>query len=122
MHREASERSYNMAYSLTAVERESVITFNAAEENADIYASDPVWIRKFDKLVEQNPEQFKVIQEFKYEGKVVARRYTFPKSFLTVRSKKRENHLTDEQKEAAAKRLLLGRKTVTTIKSDTETL
>ena len=111
-----------MAYSLTAVERESVITFNAAEENADIYASDPVWIRKFDKLVEQNPEQFKVIQEFKYEGKVVARRYTFPKSFLTVRSKKRENHLTDEQKEAAAKRLLSGRKTVTTIKSGTETL
>lgn len=111
-----------MAYSLTAVERESVITFNSAEENADIYASDPVWIRKFDKLVEQNPEQFKVIQEFKCEGKVIAKSYLFPKSFLTVRSKKRENHLTDEQKEAAAKRLLLGRKTVTTIKSDTETL
>ncbi len=111
-----------MAYSLTAVERESVITFNSAEENADIYASDPVWIRKFDKLVEQNPEQFKVIQEFKCEGKVVARRYTFPKSFLTVRSKKRKVHLTDEQKEATKKRLLSGRKTVGIIKSDTKTL
>lgn len=45
-----------MAYSLTAVERENVITFNSAEENADIYASDLVWIRKFDKLVDQNPD------------------------------------------------------------------
>ena len=111
-----------MAYSLTAVERESVITFNAAEENADIYASDPVWIRKFDKLVEQNPDQFKVIQEFKCEGKVVARRYTFPKSFLTVRSKKREVHLTDEQREAAAKRVTALNKRVASQKSDTETL
>ena len=92
-----------MKYFLTAVERESVITFNSAEENADIYASDPVWIRKFDKLVEQNPEQFKMIEEFKYEGDVIAKRYLFPKRFLTIRTK--DITLSDEQKAERAKRL-----------------
>lgn len=94
-----------MAYSLTAVEREGVITFNSAEENADIYASDPVWIRKFDKLVEQNPEQFKVIQEYKCEGKVIAKSYLFPKRFLTIRSKDVAVTLTDEQRAERAKRM-----------------
>lgn len=92
-----------MPYSLTGVEREGVITFNAAETEVDFYASDPVWIRKLDKLVEKNPDQFKVIQEYKYEGKVIARRYTFPKRFLTVRSKSLT--LTEEQKRERAERL-----------------
>ena len=94
-----------MAYSLTAVERESVITFNAAEENADIYASDPVWIRKFDKLVEQNPEQFKVIQEYKCEGKIIAKSYLFPKRFLTIRTKDIVSTMTDEQRAEQAERM-----------------
>lgn len=52
----------------------------------------------------------------------MARCYTFPKSFLTVRSKKREVHLTDEQREAAAKRVTALNKRVASQKSDTETL
>lgn len=94
-----------MKYFLTAVERESVITFNSAEENADIYASDPVWIRKFDKLVEQNPEQFKMIEEFKYEGDVIAKRYLFPKRFLTIRTKDIVSTMTDEQRAEQAERM-----------------
>ena len=111
-----------MPYSLTGVEREGVITFNAAETEVDFYASDPVWIRKLDKLVEKNPDQCKVIQEHKYEGNVIARRYTFPKKFLSIRSKERTLNLTDEQREATAKRLLTARNTDGRVENDTETL
>ena len=40
------------------VEQEVMISFNAAEDTAELYTADPVMIRKMDKLVEENPEQF----------------------------------------------------------------
>ena len=46
-------------YSLSRTEQEVIIGFNAAEDTAELYTADPVWMRKLDKLVEQNPEQFK---------------------------------------------------------------
>ena len=43
--------------SLTRYEQEVSINFNAAEDTADLYTANPVWIRRMDKLVEANPEQ-----------------------------------------------------------------
>lgn len=94
----------SMAYHLSRVEQEVVISFNAEEDTADLYTADPVWIRKMDKILEQNPEQFKPGRWEYYEGKVIAKRYTFPKKFITIRTKART--LTDEQREASTKRLL----------------
>lgn len=116
-----------MAYSLTAVEREVVINFNAAETEADIYTADPVWMRKLDKLVAQNPDQFKVIQEFKCEGKVIAKFYLFPKRFLTIRTKDIVSTMTDEQRAEQAERMRQMRRSCSktkseVFKSDTETL
>ena len=36
-----------------------MISFNAAEDSAELYTADPVDIRKLDKLVKSNPERFK---------------------------------------------------------------
>lgn len=94
-----------MAYFLSRVEQEVSITFNAGEDAADIYTADPVWIRKFDKLVTQNPEQFIVKDEYLHDGKIIAKRYTFPKRFITIRSKTKKMELTEEQRVEIANRL-----------------
>ncbi|MGN0159332.1 MAG: hypothetical protein ACI39W_09410 [Brotaphodocola sp.] len=62
-----------MEYHLSKVEQEVVITFNAREDTADFYTADPVWIRKLDRLAEQNPEQFKQGRVEKYNRKRLCR-------------------------------------------------
>lgn len=94
---------YSMA--LSRYEQETVINFNAKEDAAELYTADPVWIRKMDKLIKQNPEQFKPGKSERYEGKVIAKRYIFPKRFVTIRSKDIERKMTEEQKRAAAERM-----------------
>lgn len=90
---------------LSRYEQEVTIGFNAEEDTAEIYTADPVWIRKLDKLVEGNPEQFKPGSVEKYQGKVISKRYTFPKRFITIRSKDMKRDLTDEQRAEIAARL-----------------
>ena len=109
-----------MAYHLSRVEQEVVISFNAEEDTADLYTADPVWIRKMDKILEQNPEQFKPGRWEYYEDKVIAKRYTFPKRFLTVKTKDRKVNMTEEQREEARKRILRSIHRRTEYKTDIE--
>lgn len=92
-------------YNLSKYEQEVVINFNAGEDTADLYTANPVWIRKMDKLTEQNPEQFKLIRVDKCQGEIVSKRYLFPKRFITIRSKDVKRELTEEQRAEAAARL-----------------
>lgn len=94
-----------MEYHLSKVEQEVVITFNAGEDTADFYTADPVWIRKLDRLVEQNPDQFKQGRVEKYNGKVIAKRYTLPKRFISIRSRDVKRELTEEQRAEIGQRL-----------------
>ena len=82
---------------LSRYEQEVTIGFNAAEDTAELYTADPVWMRKLDKLVEQNPGQFRPGRLETYKGEVVAKRYSFPKRFITIRSKDVKRELTDDQ-------------------------
>lgn len=81
------------------------ITFNAENDTATLYSANPVWIRKMDKLVEQNPERFEMYRQEKINGEVVSKSYRFPKNLITIRSKERGCTLTEEQKRASAERL-----------------
>lgn len=90
--------------SLSRLEQETVINFNAEEGQADLYTADPVWIRKLDGLCEKNPEQFRMIEEHRAGGKVISRRYIFPKQLITIRSKTMKRDLTDEQRELLSER------------------
>lgn len=58
-----------------------------------------------DRLVEQNPEQFCPGRVETYQGEIVAKRYTFPKRFITIRSKDVKRELTEEQRAELADRL-----------------
>ena len=92
-------------YRLSRYEQEVVIGFNAEEDTAELYTADPVYIRKMDKLAEQNPEQFKLGRVEICQGKIVSKRYTFPKRFVTIRSRDVKRELTDEQRAEIAERL-----------------
>ena len=75
------------------------------EDTATLYTANPQWIRKLDRLVEQNPEQFEMYRQEKMDGRVISKAYRFPKRFITVRSKDKKSGMTEEQKKEAAERL-----------------
>lgn len=59
-----------MAYSLSRYDQEVIINFNAEEDAATLYTVNPQWIRKLDRLVEQNPEQFEMYRQEKMDGRL----------------------------------------------------
>lgn len=81
-------------------EQETVINFGRTDDNIILYTSDRTWMTKMDRLVGLNPHMFKVIEENE-----VSKRYEFPKSLLTIRSKRRT--LSDEQKEKQREHMML---------------
>lgn len=93
---------------LTNIERETIITFNAAEDAAEVYTADPVYIRKLDKLCEQFPETYKFVSEQSYTilpaRYVEAKTYSMPKRLVKFRSPI-TREISREQREALAERL-----------------
>lgn len=92
-----------MGYSLKGFERETVIRFDEEGEQAEVYTASPVWIRKMDRMVTENPAAFMEVRTDRIDGEVVAKSYQMPKGLLSIRAKKRV--LSEEQKAAAAARL-----------------
>ena len=90
---------------LSRIEQETIINFNAEEDLATVWAADPVWIRKFDKLVENNPDEFKCTKEIKMDGTIVQKRYEMPKKLITIRSKTRKLDLSDEERQNISNRM-----------------
>ena len=79
-------------------EQETVINFGRTDDKVILYTSDRTWMTKLDKLVSVNPKEFRVIEENE-----VSKRYEFPKSLLSIRSKHRT--ISDEQKERMIERM-----------------
>lgn len=79
-------------------EQETVINFGRTDDNVILYTSDKTWMTKMDKLVDLNPDSFSVIEETE-----VSKRYSFPKSLLTIR--KGKMNLTEEQRQARIDRM-----------------
>ncbi len=89
---------------LTRCEQEAVINFNAGEDTATLYTADPVWIRKMDKLVVSNPEQFSVIKSENQGVQLISKTYKFPKRFVSIRSKDVKLNLSDEKRQELSER------------------
>lgn len=86
---------------LSLIEQETIITYNAAEDFAEVYTCYPPMIRKLDKLAEENPEEWKILRE-QGNGKT----YTCPKGLITLRSKSpKRAEMTEEQKQRMAERI-----------------
>lgn len=90
---------------LTAEEREVVISFSDADNLATVYTAPPKWMRKFDRLVLENPTEYtELIKRRQYVGTdIVSKMYTMPIHLISIRTKSRE--YTDEQRAIMAERL-----------------
>ena len=98
-----------MAYSLNGSERETIICFSEDEETATLYTASPVWMRKLDRISAEHSEFFREQENERAvaDGRVVSKRYTFPKDLLTVRSGRRV--YSEEQRAVMAERLRASR-------------
>lgn len=88
--------------SLSRIEQEVIITYNASEERAIVYASIPAQIRKLDGLCSLFPNTIIEQEVYKHDGVTIAKSYTLPKKLITIR---KPRVLTNEQKQKLAKRL-----------------
>lgn len=89
---------------LTNIERETIINFNAAEDTAEVYTADPVYIRKLDKLCEQFPDTYKFMEEPSAKRCKESKTYSMPKRLVKFRSPI-TREISEEQREALAERL-----------------
>lgn len=84
---------------LTLSEQETIIRYDRAGIDADIYTCDPSLMRKLNKLIESNPEEIVLLRKDKTCMEV-----TIPKNYVSIK-KPRKQKLTDEQRKAIAERL-----------------
>lgn len=83
-------------------ERETHINMSHGSDKMKIYTTEYNIMRKLDRYVENN-DNWKVVEIGMVHGEVVSKTYEAPKDLLLLREKKRT--MTEEQREAAAKRL-----------------
>ena len=82
---------------LTKYEQETIVNYNAGESTATVYTADKSVMRKFDSLVNEFPEVYKLIDESSY-----SKTYEMPKSFISYRKPRR---ISEEQRERARERM-----------------
>jgi hypothetical protein len=78
--------------SLTAVERETIITLNDEDETAEIWTAQRPWITKLRK----NPSAV-LLEEGKHDGSVWAR-FQIDKSLISVRAQSRKGQRAGQGK------------------------
>lgn len=91
---------------LSLEEQETTIHFMRDEKHATIYTTDRTSITKYDRLCKEAPEYYQLVKVDTIKGKICGKTYKLTdKALVSLRSKKRENNLTEEQKEAARERM-----------------
>lgn len=65
---------------LSRYEQETVINYNAGEQNATVYTRDKAVMRKLDTLVADFPDTYNLIGQDE-----VSKTYSFPKSYVSYR-------------------------------------
>ena len=91
----------------TSEESEVCVTALKSEDIANIYTSDNSYLTKFKKLIETNPDAWKITQVVeRSNGTVSGVMLQAPKKFISFRAVERVGRvMTDEEKTAAAERL-----------------
>jgi hypothetical protein len=82
---------------LTRYEQETVINYNAGEEDASVYTRDRAVMRKLDALVIEFPEVYRCIKQTDID-----KTYLIPKSYVSYRKPRR---LSEEQRAQASERM-----------------
>jgi hypothetical protein len=89
--------------SLNAIERETVITLNDAEDFAEIYTAQRPWITRLKK----NPAA-ELLEEGKHDSSAWAK-FRIPRNLVSLRSRTTKRELTPEQRETLVRNLQAGK-------------
>lgn len=65
---------------LTKYEQETIVNYNAGEQEATVYTADKTVMRRFDRLVAEYPEQYQLTKETE-----VSKTYSMPKAYVSFR-------------------------------------
>ena len=85
---------------LSLLEQETIVNFNRAEEEMQVYTCDPIIMRKLSNL-----PAYTLIQEDKQEGQTIAMTFKADKGLLTFRTaKKKKKDYTPEEMEEMRER------------------
>lgn len=81
---------------LTLLEQETIVNFNRAEEEMQVYTCDPIIMRKLSNL-----PAYTLIREDKQEGQTIAMTFKADKGLLTFRSarNKKKDYTPEEMEE-----------------------
>ena len=82
---------------LSRLEQETIINFNAGEDKAILYTRDPSVMKKVDTLVNGYPDTFRLVNSTDID-----RTYEMPKSAVSYRKPRR---ISEAQREAARLRM-----------------
>ena len=82
---------------LSRLEQETIINFNAGEDKAILYTRDPVVMKKVDTLVNGYPDTFRLVSSTDID-----KTYEMPKSAVSYRKPRR---ISEAQREAARLRM-----------------
>lgn len=87
--------------SISRIEQEVIVTMNAAESEAEVYAIDPVYIRKLDKLCKSDPDHYKLLKQDGY-----SKTYTVTnKKLISFRPAREKRNLSEEQRAILSERM-----------------
>jgi hypothetical protein len=86
--------------SLSASERETVITYSEENNIATVYTCQRPMMTKMDRLCKSNPDTYKLIKSDEY-----SKTYSMPKSLISFRSSKVKREYSEEQRKVMADRL-----------------
>lgn len=84
----------------TAEEKETIISYNQAEDTASVFTFEPRKIRELRKCAEDLPEECKIVRE----GPEEAIEFEVPKKWIKVKPPKKLD-LTEEQREVLRERM-----------------
>lgn len=86
---------------LSKLERETIITYNEAEAEAEIYTYNRPLQRKLEKLSQEHPEDVKILCTDKTGSKT----FRLPKKFVTVRASRQiSKELQEKMAQSARER------------------
>ena len=82
---------------LSRYEQETIVNYNAGEQNATVYTRDKAVMRKLDTLVADFPDTYSLTEQDE-----VSKTYSFPKSYISYRKPRK---LSIEQRKQAQERM-----------------
>lgn len=83
-------------YTLSNIERETIICYNNEEKTADVYTCDKRMMTKLDALCEKHPDMFQLKRQDQY-----SKSYVLPKQLIGIRTPRT---YTEEQKQVMSER------------------